>query len=171
MSKIFKVSGNFTEDGEWAKQNPAFKGEIIVNETGKFYGWCEQLYIEGSAGNKSGLTGEISKVRCLVGALAEEEGGYSLLFFKLSNTPWQTPLLYEIHGASAADCIWSAKDPNGGFVPQGNASVLLEEVPYSEENADKIKKHFCDVDISVSPNDELVRRVDSWKAKTVVRWE
>ena len=37
--------------------------------------------------------------------------------------------------------------------------------------ADKIKKHFCDVDISVSPNDELVRRVDSWKAKTVVRWE
>ena len=172
MSKIFRISGNFTEYGEWTKYNPAFRGEIVVNEMGKFYGWCEQFCAEGSARwNREPVpVNEFNKIRCLVGALAEEDGGYSLLFFKLSNTPWQTPLLYEIHGESVADCTWSAEDPSGGFVSQGNAMVLLEELPYSEDVTNKIKEHFCEVDISLNKNDELVQEVDSWQAKTFVRW-
>lgn len=170
MSKIFRISGNYTENGEWTKCSPAFEGKIVVNELGKFYGWCEQFCAEGSAGHDCGPVNEINKIRCLVGALAKEDGGYSLLFFKLSSTPWQTPLLYEIHSTSTADCVWSAEDPSGGFIPYGNAVVLLEELSYSEDDANKIKEHFCDIDISLNKNDELVQEVDSWQAKTFVQW-
>ena len=170
MGKIFRISGNFTQNGEWAKPNPAFIGEIVVNEDGKFYGWCEQYCVEGVIDLQVGGVYEVDEFRYLIGALAKECDGYSLLFFKLSNAPWQAPLSYEIHDASAADCIWSAKDPSGGFVPRGNAMVSLEEIPYSEAEVEYVKELFCDADISINVNDDLVRKVESWHKKTLVLW-
>ena len=153
MSKIFKISGNFTENGKWTKHNPAFEGEIVVNDEGKFYGWCEQFCSEGSAGYNCDTVSDINKVRCMVGALAEEGEGYSLLFYKLPNMPLQTPLLYEIHSTSPADCIWSAEDPGGGFVSYGNAEVFVEEISYSEEAINGVRERFSEMDISFSKND------------------
>ena len=170
MSKIFRISGNYTENGEWAKCSPAFAGKIVVNEMGKFYGWCEQFCTEGSAGHDCGPVNETNKIRCLVGALAEEGEGYSLLFYKLPSMSLQTPLLYEIHSASAVDCVWSAEDPGGGFVSHGNAEVVVEEIPYSENAAISIRERFCETDISLSKNDWLIREVDSWQAKNLVLW-
>ena len=170
MSKIFKISGNFTQNGEWTKSNPAFTGEIVVNDSGKFYGWCEQFCIEETDDLQIGGVSEDEETRYLIGALAKECNGYSLLFFKLSNAPWQAPLSYEIHDASAADCVWAAKDPCGGFVPQGNAMVSLEEVPYSKADAEQVRERFCDADISISENDALVQEVNSWNKKSLVLW-
>lgn len=170
MSKLFKISGNFTENGEWTIHNPAFAGEIAVDENGKFCGWCEQIYAEGSNGHYDEKPCENNKTRCVVGALAEENHGYSLLFFKLSNDEWQTPLSYEIHTDSTADCVWSAKDPGGGFVAQGNAMVTLEEIHYSKSKASRIRNHFRKMYTSTIVNDTLLQEVGSWKKKTLVLW-
>lgn len=170
MSKLFKISGNFTEGGDWIAPAFAFEGEIAVNHEGKFYGWCEQAFIEGVSSQEEAVQRDADKVRSLVGALAEEGDGYSLMFFKLSNDTWQTPLLYEFHSASAADSIWSAEDPGGGFVPWGNAQIYLTEIPYSDAAATHIKDRFGETDISISRNDTLIREVDSWQSKNLVLW-
>ena len=170
MSKIFKISGNFTQNGEWTNPDPAFAGEIVVNETGKFYGWCDQYSTEGTNDLQAGGVYEIDETRYLIGALAKEGDGYSLLFFKLSNAPWQTPLLYEIHDVSATDCIWAAMDFDGDFAPKGNAMVSLEEIPYSKADAEQVRERFYDADISINENDALVQEVASWHKKSLVLW-
>ncbi len=170
MSKLFKISGNFTYGGDWIAPESAFEGEIAVNHDGKFYGWCEQRFVEGVSGRKDAIQRSADKVRSLVGALAEEGAGYSLTFFKLSNSSLQVPLLYEFHDASAADSIWSAEDPGGGFVPQGNARISLEEIPYSDAATAHIRDRFGETDISISQNDAMIREVDSWQPKNLVLW-
>ena len=170
MSKIFKISGNFMQDGEWSKPDPAFIGKIAVNEDGKFCGYCKQLCIEGVSDKNNNEVRNVDKYRALVGAMAEEGDGYSLLFFKLSNEPWQAPLAYEVHDSSLADSVWSAKDPSGGFVAQGNARAWLEELSYTEESETRIKEQFCEVDISIGANNELINELGKWQKKTLVLW-
>lgn len=166
MSKIFKISGNYMQDGEWMEPNPAFVGEIVVDETGKFCGWCEELY--GRYKDNDALIS--GRIRYLVGAIARESNGYSLLFFKLSNCKSLAPLLYEIHSDIHADCYWAAMGFFGGFAAQGNARVTLEELPYSEERADQIKLRFDNLDEEISENSALIQEVSSWQQKTLVLW-
>lgn len=158
------------ENGDWAKPDPAFEGRIAVDENGKFCGWCEQACAEGSSNYHEDKLCESDKTRCLVGALAEEGDGYSLLFFKLSNDEWQPPLSYEIHATSTADCVWSAKDPGGGFVAMGNAMVSLEELQRSESSADRIRKQFREMYVSTAENDALLQEVGSLQKKALVLW-
>ena len=54
MSKIFKISGNFTQHGEWSAPDPSFVGEIVVDDANTFCGYCDELYdSEMSALNKT----------------------------------------------------------------------------------------------------------------------
>ena len=169
LSKIFKISGNFMQDGEWVKPDPAFEGEIVVDKDGKFCGYCSQPHISESE-KYYGENHDNREIRSLVGAVAKEGKGYSLLLFKLSNDDEQMPLSYEIHDASVADCIWSAKDPYGGFVSHGNAKISLSEMPYSEKEAKSIMAKFCEVDKNVGDNEALICEVDSWQKKALVLW-
>ena len=165
MSKIFKISGNYTENGEWLKPDPAFVGEIVTDETGKFCGWCEELH------EQCADVQEISAgLKYLVGAVADESEGQSLSFFKMTNDEQSEPLFYDIHGVSAANGYWAAKGPCGGFVSEGNARALLEELPYSEEDADRIKMRFREVNEDVNGNGELIQEVGSWQKKILVLW-
>lgn len=166
MSKmIFRISGNMMQDGEWMQPDPAFVGEIVVDEDGKFFGWCDSLYI-----NNREQHSEPNWQHFLTGAVAEENGGYSLLFFRLSNVIWQPPMVCEIHDTSPADCVWAAKDPGGSFVPQGNARAKLEKLAYSDEYAERIKQRFQEVDTTIDHNAELIQEVDSWQQKKLVLW-
>lgn len=170
MSKIFKISGVFTRDGSWVEPDPAFEGEIVVNDAGKFYGWCEQFCLEGSESNEVKEFDGFNKTRYLIGALAEEFGGYSVALFKLANVEWQAPIFYETHDVSSADSIWAAKDPGGCFVPYGNARISLTKLPFSENAAVRIKNRFSEANISINENDDLLREVESWREKTLVLW-
>lgn len=168
MSKIFKISGNFMQNGEWIEPGPAFEGKIVVDEEGKFCGYCEEMH-----GKYADVDAEEvpAKTRYLIGAAAEEGNGYSLAFFKMSNEARLAPLYYEVHGVSSTDCYWSAMGFSGGFTPQGNAEVSLEEeLPYSEEVADCIKKRFRGVDKEVNGNCALIHEVGLWKKKALVLW-
>lgn len=168
LSKIFKISGNYTQDGKWAEPDPAFAGEIVVDETGKFCGWCEELcgrYADTDATQKMP-----AKIRYLVGAVAKESEGYSLSFFKMTNEAQLMPLFYEIHGVSTTNGYWAARDLCCGFAAQGNARALLEELPYSEKDADRIKKRFREVDEDVNGNSALIREVGLWQQKNLVLW-
>lgn len=170
LSTLFSISGDFTNDGGWIEIGPMFNGKILVDEVGKFCGYCEQHYTEGDGGRCDEDACEAVKMRGIVGAIAKEGDGYSLLFYKLSNAPWQAPLLYEIHDASPTNCIWSAKDPGGGFIPRGNARVSLEELPYSKEIEDGIKVKFGEVDLENDCNKALVQEVGSWRKEPLVLW-
>ena len=44
MSKIFIISGNFMQYGEWSTPDPSFVGEIVVDDANTFYGYCDELY-------------------------------------------------------------------------------------------------------------------------------
>ena len=157
------------QDGEWAKPDPAFEGKIVVDQGGKFCGYCCESCANEST-KYSFANPSARKTRTVVGALAEEGAGYSLLLFELSNNTEQVPLSYEIHDVSKANCIWSAKDPYGGFVPQGNARIALEELPCSNGAADRIMARFYEVDKSIGDNEALICEVDSWQKKTMVLW-
>ena len=166
LSKIFRISGNLMQDGEWMEPDPAFVGEIVADETGKFCGWCEELY--GRYRETDTLIS--GRIRYLVGAVAEENNGYSIMFFKLANNARLAPLLYETHDVSQADSYWSALGFSGGFAAQGNAKISLEELPYSEEDADRIKMRFNNVDEDIDENGALIQEVSSWQKKTLVLW-
>ena len=165
MSKLFKISGNMMMDGKWLEPDPEFAGEIVVDEAGKFCGWCEKL-----ADKKREDIAKANWQFYLVGTMADENHGYSLQFLELSNVPWRPAVLFEIHTTSGADSIWSAKDPGGGFVPYGNARVDLEELEYSEEHADRVKRRFRAVDININHNGELIQIAHGWRKRTLVLW-
>lgn len=148
------------------KPDPVFRGEIVVNQDGKFCGYCHE--VNESAKDSDSLSAR--KTRSVVGAVAIEGEGYSLLLFKLSNDAKQPPLSYEIHELSNAGCFWSVKDLYGGFIPQGNAKIALEELPYSKEAADRIITKFYEVDNNIGDNEALICEVDSWQKKTLVLW-
>ena len=158
------------QDGEWAKPDPAFEGEIFVNKEGKFRGYCKQPYVNESAKYYGEEVCSSGTIRPIIGAVAKEGAGYSLVLFKLSNEEYQVPLSYEIHDASLADCIWSVKDPYGGFVPHGNARIVLEEEPYSTEKAKRIISRFDEADKKIGDNEALICEVDSWEKKSLVLW-
>ena len=151
------------------RPDPAFTGEIVVDETGKFCGCCEILH-DGVVKCYSGEGCKINQYKYLVGAVTQESGGHSLAFFKLSNGPKQEPLFYEIHDASPADSYWGTMCSFGGFAAQGNARVTLEELPYSEEEAGRIKAQFREVDCGVNYNGEMIAEVGEWQKKILVIW-
>ena len=142
-----------------------------MDDAGKVCGWCSELY---DAPTKERLPKELlggaNATRYLVGAMAPENNGYSILMFKLSNVRQQAPLLYEIHDAYPEDCSWSAMSLIGGFFSQGRAKIELEELPYSEEKANQIKERFDEVDLAVNNNLDLVHEVAEWKQKPITIW-
>lgn len=167
MSKIFRISGNFTENGKWAEPDPAFAGEIVVDKEGRFCGYCDELYGD-EGGRYTGDNYALNKVRYLVGSVAEKNDGYGVRFYKLSNDPWQAPLIYNQHHAEN-EGFWGALTvlnlPIGDFTYMGEARISLEELPYTEEDADRIKARFGELDISVNDdlNGQMVIRASRWK--------
>lgn len=154
MGKIFKISGNFMQNGEWAQPDPSFTGEIFVDDASIFCGYCNELYASHMS--------EVNKTRFLAGAFAPngKNGKTGIAFYKMSNDPIQAPLMYVMPDLDNVQSgSWAALGLFGYFEPQGKAKITIEEATYSEDDESRIKSQFEEVDKSINGNDQLLEQV------------
>ncbi len=148
MSKIFKISGNFVQNGKWAQPDPSFTGEIVVDDDNTFHGYCNELY--------DGDTPDLNKTRYLAGTIAtnSKTGKECIAFLKLSNFIEQAPLVYS---ASGEEGVWGAFAPWGtNYFMLDKARVKIEEVAYSLKDEQRIKNKFNELCMSINLHDYLL---------------
>lgn len=154
--KIFELSGNFQQYGNWAQPDPSFKGEILVDDNGQFTGYCYELYASDSP--------KINNTRYLVGYYGDNPNSEKgIAFFKLSNLEIQSPLLYVQEDLNEKEGRWSALRncivTDGicfgigyDFSVQGLATLAIRELAYSDDAAEKIKEKYEELDKENSLN-------------------
>ena len=148
MSKLFKISGNFMQYGEWAQPDPSFTGEIVVDDDNTFHGYCNELYDTD--------TPVLNKTRYLAGVIAtnSKTGKEGIAFFKLSNYIEQAPLLYIISGEEGA---WGVIFPwRGDYSMVDEARVKIEEVTYDLKDEQRIENKFNELNMSINLHDQLL---------------
>ncbi len=159
MGKIFRISGNLKDHGEWRKPNPSFEGEILVDDEDNFTGYCNELYSVRPE-LESELKGRY-EFRFLAGSFAKngKDGELGMCFYKMSNSE-------EIE--SVVCLVPSLEKPEEGtyffvgpfniFLPEDGVRVKLEEVDYSVEEASKIIDSFVNLDTRLYMNDSLLKK-------------
>ena len=159
MSRIFSISGNFMQYGEWAEPNPSFSGKIVVDENDEFYGFCEELY--------ANTMSDINRIRYLAGAFANNgrDGKRGIAFYKMSNEPRQAPLMYVIPNLEAPKTgSWAALSAfTGLFDFQGKADITVEEEAFSAEEEANIKAKYDALDKRINGHDELLEQIQCCK--------
>ena len=149
MSKIFKISGNFVQNGKWVQPDPSFAGEIVVDDDNTFHGYCNELYDTD--------TPVLNKTRYLAGVIAtnSKTGKEGIAFFKLSNYIEQAPLLYIISGEEGA---WGVIFPwRGDYSMVNKARVKIEEVTYDLKDEQRIENKFNELNMNINLHDQLLR--------------
>ena len=158
MSRIFSIFGNFVQFGRWSTPDPSFTGKIVVDDNDEFFGICEELY--------NSKMSSINRTRYLVGAFAangrnEKKG---IAFYKLSNDYEQSPLMYVLPDiADSENGSWTALTFLGYFQEQGKAKIILKEEAYSEDEKNRIKTQFDNLNKRVNGNDQLLEQVSCCK--------
>lgn len=149
MSKIFKISGNFMQYGEWSTPDPSFAGEIVVDDDNTFHGYCNELYDSDAP--------DLDKTRYLAGKIAtnSKTGKECIAFLKLSNFIEQAPLVYSASGEEGA---WGALAPWGTnyYILDEEARIKIEEVAYSLKDEQRIENKFNELDMSINLHDYLL---------------
>ena len=156
MSKIFKISGNFRQYGEWSTPDPSFVGEIVVDDANTFCGYCDELY--------DSKMSALNKTRFLAGAIAPNgrNGKNGIAFYKMSNDGEQAPLMYVVPNLEdPSNGSWAALTPFGFFQPVGQARVEIEEKAASAfgEDEKRIKAKFDELDKNINGNDQLLEQM------------
>ncbi len=142
MSKLFKISGSFRQNGLWTRPDPAFIGEIVMTDDHMFCGYCDELYEEAHTAS--------DKIRYLIGSFIDHKNNdQGIEFYKMSNDARHLPLLYRIENlATGGDGAWYSCMADRGtccFLTQGDAKISLEEKPYSKKALERVKARFCEV--------------------------
>lgn len=155
MSKIFKISGNFMEDGEWAQPDPSFTGEIVVDDDNTFHGYCNVLHDTDMP--------VLNKTRYLAGTIAPNgrNGKEGIAFYKLSNYHNQAPLMYIIPElGKCSEGEWGALYC-GTFFMVDKARVEIEEVTYtySIEDEKRIRTKYDELDKTINCHDRLLEQI------------
>lgn len=147
MSKVFKVSGNFTVDGKWYQDDPAFEGKIVVSDNGNFCGYCRELYPSSQL--------EVNKTRYLVGALnPASTGRQGAIFYRLSNDPRQAAQLFMVSDFEQ-EGSWKECDFSGIFQNKGRARIIIEEMLDDGKTEGETKLEFSKLDTGVNTNGVL----------------
>ncbi|MBR0133755.1 hypothetical protein IJM16_00610 [Candidatus Saccharibacteria bacterium] len=160
MSRIFKISGNFKQFGEWMEPDPAFSGEIVVDEkTNEFYGYCHELYAEGVL--------KSYRLRFIVGAFAPNarNGNQGIAFYKLSNDLNIDPYMYVTPDLTNPESgEWSALGIFGIYFERVDKSrVMIEEMAYSKEEEKRIKSTYEKIDRNRKANKVMLDQVHCCK--------
>ncbi len=163
MDRIYRLTGNFRQNGQWIKPNPSFSGEIVVNSEGMFYGWCRELYNDGPF-NTRYLTGYYGP---------NDYMGEGIAFYKLNNLGLPKPSLFVVediygdipgHWSIMKEEWTNIESSHYGhgilkrfvFEDVDEATIALERIEYSKEAAALIKQRFEEVSHKVSHNDYLI---------------
>ncbi len=165
MGKIFKVTGNYKQNGKWATPDPSFVGKIVVDNLGRFCGYCDELYESEQP--------EENKLRFIYGQFGKslKNGKDAFVFYKLSNYEEQKPLLYEvIDKEDPSSWKWSALNMHwfsSTFSPQDGAKVDLEELEYSEEEAAAIRGRYGKIYIEDGINKLMLHLFDKFAKQRI----
>ncbi len=146
MGRLFKISGNYEENGEWKKPDPFYAGKIVVEneKDGQFYGFVEELCPKDS--------GKLKDRRYIVGRFENGTNGYkSIQFYAISNNRRKEPRKVLIPDlAAGSHGVWFVK-PNSlsNFKPKGKASFTCEEGEYTRSKVTQVKKKYLEVDLKI----------------------
>ena len=157
LGRIFKISGNFKQDGIWANPIPAFSGEIVIDDNNMFHGYCFELY-------DAFFLSEINKTRFLVGAMAPNgaNGKEGVVFYKLSNEPHQLPLIYIVPDLENGDGLWGGIVEDGdrlGVMVAGEAMIdTSETLKQGPKYEAEIKAKFNKLDATIFWNNSLLKQ-------------
>lgn len=157
MNRIFKISGNFKQGGEWAKPNPAFSGKIVLDEEkDQFRGYCEELYCSSDQP-------EPVRFRILAGLFSEGRSG--IAFYKLSSDYTMfSPLIYVVPDLDDPEraSAWYAFDPfSGGFSPIEPARAAVEEETYSKDEEMRILNRYDELRVGETAlNHDLLLQIN-----------
>lgn len=134
MSMIFKISGNYVENGKWATPSPAFEGEILIDDKNVLKGYVTDF-----------ADPDINyREKHLIGALGiTDVNTYGVAFYKLSNYPYYATKMYLVLNMDIPEsAIWAKKDQNGMLIAQSVAKVRFDRMPYSDTMSEEILRHF-----------------------------
>ena len=159
MGRIFSISGNFMQRGEWAEPDPSFSGKIVVDKNDEFYGFCEELY--------ASTMSDINRIRYLAGAFANDgrDGKQGIAFYKMSNEPMQAPLMYVMPNLEVPKTgLWAEVYPlMGYFISQGDADITVKEEAFSAEEEANIKAKYDTLDKRINGHDKLLEQIQCCK--------
>lgn len=158
MGRIFSITGNFMQYGQWSEPDPSFSGKIVVNEEDEFYGICEELY-------RSSMS-DINRTRYIAGAFAKNDrnGWQGIAFYKMSNDPVQAPLMYFTPDLTNSESgTWAALSIFGYFQEQGRSKIIVKEEAYSKEVEDNIKAEYDALNKDINGNNELLEQIHCCK--------
>lgn len=159
MGRIFSISGNFMQRGEWAEPDPSFSGKIVVDKNDEFYGFCEELY--------ASTMSDINRIRYLAGAFANDgrDGKQGIAFYKMSNEPMQVPLIYVMPNLEVPKTgLWAEVYPSMGyFISQGDADITVKEEAFSAEEEANIKAKYDALDKRINGHDKLLEQIQCCK--------
>lgn len=156
-NKIFKISGNFFQYGEWAEPDPAFVGEIVLEDSGTFYGYCNELYDDNMP--------DLNKNRFIAGAITANARNHKLgiAFYKLSNDEVQLPLMYVVPDLEdSTNGEWAILSNFSGYFQRvDRAKIQLEELIFSnpEAESERIRDRFEDLDRNINGNGQLIDQI------------
>ena len=137
MGKIFEISGNVRENGEWIQPEPSFRGEIALCDDGHIRGYCDEAH-EAKEPRRY-IYGKFGKSK-----RSKKDG---LVFFKLTKTDSVPTLLFVINDLDGnSDNEW-AEMHGLGYRPKDEAKIVLEEIEYSQEKYDEIVAQFKELGI------------------------
>lgn len=159
MSRIFSISGNFMQRGEWVEPNPSFSGKIVVDKNDEFYGFCEELC--------ASTMSDIDRIRYLAGAFANNgrDGERGIAFYKMSNEPMQAPLMYVMPNLKVPKTGFWAKLHllMGYFISQSDADITVKEEAFSAEEEANIKAKYDALDKNINAHSILLKQIQHCK--------
>ena len=156
MGRIFKISGNFEQDGIWSGPGSAFLGEIMVDYDNMFYGYCLESY--------DGFITVLNRTGFLVGAMAPNgaNGKEGVVFYKLSNEPHQLPLIYIVPDLENGGGLWGEIVEDGdrfGVMIEGEAMIdTSETLKQGPKYEAEIKAKFNKLDATIFWNNSLLKQ-------------
>lgn len=144
LSKIFKISGNFTRNGKCTTPDSAWVGEIVMANS-IFSGYCEDSH---------------GRTRYITGVVNWDGDKISgLTFYQLSNNPNRVPFMYTITNGNGRWKRLTERRKSLYFEDCGVARTVIEEQPYSTEKRNHVLSRFIEVDASISWNNLLLKNV------------
>jgi hypothetical protein len=139
--RIFKISGNFQQKGEWSNPDPSFEGRFLAEDDGYFIGYMNEL-----------RDTPYSKLRFIAGYYSEDEERGGICFYKFANDYGLVPLMYTFPIWAEFGQWAKLSLSTGEMSRQGKAKMAIEEVAYSNEIADAIRTEYAKLDKTVNLN-------------------
>ena len=146
MSKIFAISGNLIGgDGVWIQPKPNFKGEIVVEDNNRIFGYCNS-YKEKSQIQRLFLTGMAIRNGNSCGAA----------IYVLSNDPRYIPAM--LLAADFGSCYggWFRLNSLNILQFQGKADLHFEELPLFSSKVYEVRTVFNRLDETIGLNKEYI---------------